>query len=194
MRRIPIVLACLLLFTGAVSAKKLIPLDIEKGQIFDDVTEMVDVSLSEENVGEKATTSIKAFFPAEGGWAGLWMPKKSAWEGFKTLTCSVFNASSAPVKISFVIKDLHHAGGASGRGNEGWEMRKTWCVIPYDLKPGMNEVKIELAGIKTQEGKPVNFSRIFHWGFYYKFFPELKWEEKSKEGLTLFISKLKLEE
>jgi len=194
MKKICLIFAGILLFSGILCAKKIIPLDIEKGGMFDDNTEQVEAALSEDNLGTNATTSEKVVYPAEGGWAGLWMPKKAAWEGIKTLTCFIYNANSKNVKLSFVIKDRSHVGGNSGRGKEGWEARKTWSIVPLDLKPGMNEVKVDINAMKTQEGKALDLSMVKHWGFYYRFFPELEWEEKAAEPFTMYLSKIKLED
>jgi hypothetical protein len=194
MKRISLALVLVLFFCSMPAAKKLIPLDIDKGQMFDDNTEQVEASLSEDNLGPKATTSSKITYPATGGWAGLWMPKKSAWDGIKTMTCYIFNPKDKKVMISFVIKDKDHIAGNSGRGDGGWPQRKTWSVKPLELKPGMNEIKVDIAAMKTQEGKDVYLAKIHHWGFYYKFFPEAEWEEKADEPLTIYISKIKLED
>ena len=193
MKKLVLLLSVVSLFSLCLSAKTMIPVNIDKGEMFDDNTEKVEVSLAEENTGGGASLSLMTAYPAEGGWAGFWMPKKSAWAGFKSLKCFVFSAAKEKFTMSFVIKDQNHKGGVSGRGREGWEVRKTWYVVPVEIKPGMNELSVSLEGLKTQEGKDVDLSRIYHWGFYYRFFPELKWESAEAVPATIWISKVRLD-
>ena len=181
-----------LMVAVSLNARQFVPINIDKGEMFDDNTEDVMVALSEENVGGGASTSLKITYPPNGGWAGFWMPKKSAWTGFSVVRFFAFNPADKKIKMAFVIKDKNHKGGISGRGKEGWDMRKTWAIIPFSLDPGMNEIKLSIEDLKTQEGRDVDFSRIFHWGFYYRFFPEHDWEEKDAKTFEFYLSKFRL--
>ena len=58
---------------------------------------------------------------------------------------------------------------------KGADGRKEWAVIPFDVKPGMNEISLPIEGVKAQSGRGLNLGKVTQWHFSYKFFPENAW-------------------
>ena len=161
-------------------AKKMYPVNIGKGEIPGDIGSCT-ASLSEENSGNGKDLSLKIEFKS-GGWIGEYAPKRGTWTGFKNVKFNAFNPSEKKIKMTFVIKDKNSGD------------RKSWAVIPFELKPGMNEIELKLEGLKTQEGKEVDLIKLKAWHFSYKMFSENDWEEKGGDEFTVFISNLRLED
>jgi hypothetical protein len=182
--RVVILIFVLAISSDFAMAKKMYPININKGEMPNDVCSNCEVTLSEENCGEGAELSLKLAF-SKPGWAGEYNPKRSNWIGYKWIKFNAFNPTDKSVKMAIGIKDEQSIGNS--------EARKTWIVIPFELKPGMNDVKLSLEGIKAQDGRTADLKRVKQWFFSYKFFPENSWEEKGGDEFTVFISNLRLE-
>jgi len=178
--KIFLVIFGLVITANICEARKMFPINISKGELPNDVSSNCIATLSEENCGE-GELSLKLAF-SKPGWAGEYNPKKGSWGGWKWIKFNAFNADDRKAKMTFVIKD-----------EKSDKDRKTWIVIPFELKPGMNEIKISLEELKAQDGRKADLKKVKQWHFSYKFFPENEWEEKGGDEFTVFISNLRLE-
>ena len=159
----------------AAQAKKQAVLSLGKGELPDDVANC-EVTLSEDNVEKTGDFSMLLKFTKKGGWAGVDKPKKGGWDNFKTININIFNPSSKSVDtLSFMVK------GAKMTNTP--ENRKDWTI---PLKPGKNEVKIDLPGQICNDGKtPLDLSRLLRWAL---------WGNSDEPEMTVYIQKIWLED
>jgi hypothetical protein len=166
---------------GFTQAKKIYILDINKGEMPND-TNGAETILSDENVVKEGDLSLKIKWISS-GWVGDWQPKKANWKGMKKLRCNIFSSSEKEKIMSFVIKD-----------DKSEKDRNTWGIIFFKLKPGMNNVELDIENLKTKDNsRLINLGQIRQWHFSYCFFPEDEREEKKFEEYTIYISNLRVE-
>ena len=180
-----ILLALLVAVTAAnnCEAKIMRLLNFDKGDMPSSFSGC-EMGLAEENFEKGCSLSLKAVF-SKIGWVGEYAPKKACWTGFKQIKFSAFNAADKNVTLTFVVKDQISNGNREGK--------KTWIVLPFPLKPGMNEVTLSLEGAKAQDGRSIDLKKIIQWHLSFKMFPEESWEEKGSDSFTVFISNIRLE-
>ncbi|OGS22722.1 MAG: hypothetical protein A2252_00740 [Elusimicrobia bacterium RIFOXYA2_FULL_39_19] len=140
--------------------------------------------LSEEHSASEDGLSVKINFNGR-GWCGG--PKVDrSWAKFTSFNFNAYNPQDKALTFSLVIKDKDSVSNKVGRA--------TWIVIPFVLKPGMNDVSIDLTKAKPyEEERELDLSVIQGWHFSYKFFPEQKWEETSPDEITIFVSNIRVE-
>ena len=159
----------------AAQAKKQAVLSLGKGELPDDVANC-EVTLSEDNVEKTGDFSMLLKFTKKGGWAGVDKPKKGGRDKFKAIHFNIFNPSDKPVEtLSFMVK------GAKMTNTP--ENRKDWSL---SLKPGKNEVKIDLGGQICNDGKtPLDLTRLLRWAL---------WGNSDEPEMIVYIQKIWLED
>ena len=187
LKKLVLVFSALLLSASICEAKKMCPVNIDKGEMFNDVDTGCQVALSEENCGEGSELSLKLTFSKD-AWAGEYHPKRNNWQTWKALKFNAFNSLASDVTLAFVIKDGNSTGTIFNL-----QERKKWPMKPFILKPGMNKVELLLKDIKNQAGEPSGLEKMQQWFFSYKFFPGFDWEDKGNEAVV-FLSNLRLED
>jgi len=183
-KKLFVVILSLYLFINICEAKNMYPVNISRGETPNDVGAGCEVTLSDENCGEGAEFSLRIVF-TEGTWVGEYNPKKAFWTGYKSMNFSAFNSLNRKVTMAVGIMDE-----VSFNNNGG---RKSLIVMPFELKSGMNNVRLSLEDVKSQDGRISDMKKIKKWYISYKYFPENKWEEKGSGEFTVFISNLRLE-
>jgi len=152
--------------------------NINKGEMFNDIAGAT-LSLSEEHVVTKGDLSLKLLW-TKAGYAGDYTPKRSNWSGKTEVAFNAFSAADKDRKMTFVIKDDFENRG-----------RPNWGVISFTLKPGMNNIKLNIDGLMSQDGKrKLNLSKVSQWHFSYCMFSEKDWEEKWDGEFIVYISDL----
>jgi len=180
------VLLGLVVFAGVCEAKKMFPVNISKGEMPNDAGSACSMALAEDNCGPGAELSLKLAFTAP-SFAGEFNPKRGSWSAYKTMKFNIFSEADKKITMALGIKD---DGSISNN-----EQRKTWIVLPFEVKPGMNDVSVSLEDLKAQDGRKADLKKVKQWFFSYKFFPETTWDEKTAGNeLNVFISNLRLED
>ncbi len=157
---------------------------INNGEVFNDTKGAV-ISFSEEHAVKPGGLSLKLQW-TKPGWAGDWQPKRSNWSGMNRVAFSIFSTAGKDKKMTFVVKD-------SAVDEPGAPKNANWGVIPFTLKPGMNEVELKVSGLRTKDGKrALDLSHIRQWHFSYCLFPEEDWEEKWDGEFTIYINDVKI--
>ena len=174
-RNIMLALMLVLSLSFAAQAKKQTVLSLSKGEMPDDVSNC-EVTLSEDNVEKAGDFAMLLKFTKKGGWAGVDKPKKGGWDKFKAVHINIFNPSDKQVDtLSFMIK------GAKLTNTP--ENRKDW---PITLKPGKNEVVIDLTGQICNDGKtPLDLTRLLRWAL---------WSGSEEPEMAVYIQKIWLED
>ena len=168
------VLVFSLALTGAARAKNLTLLAISKGEVPED-NKGCEITISEEN-GEKQGDFTLLLKYEKKGWAAVSKPVKTAWGKYKTVHFNVFNPSDKPIDgIVFMVK--------GAKMTDAPDNRKDW---PLTLKPGKNEVVLQLKNQICADGKSVlDVTRILRWSFY---------NMSDADGLAIYVQKIWLEE
>lgn len=135
----------------ATKAKKLYPLNISQGELFNDFGEGVEFSLSEENAVKEGGLSIKITFKS-GASCGMWNPPRSNWSDFNFLKMVWFNPNKEIVSLNFAVRDDSKKRDYSTR----WDN----TIV---LKPGKSVITIPLQGATNNSGEPFNLKKITHW-------------------------------
>jgi hypothetical protein len=133
------------------TAKKAYPLNIHQGEIFNDMGEGVDVSLSEEYAVKEKGLTLKIVYKG-GGSVGMWNPKVSNWSDFNFLKMVFYNPSQEIIKLNFAARDDSKVRDYSTRFDQN--------II---LRPGKNEITIPIQGATNNSGNPFNLKKITHW-------------------------------
>ncbi len=173
-KKIFAVLALSLVLVCSAQAKKLSLLAISKGEAPDD-NKRCEVSLSEDNGDKHGDFTLLLKFEQK-GWAAVDKPKKGGWSSYKTVHLNIFNPSDKALdSVAFMVK--------GAKMTETPDNRKDW---PLALKPGKNEVVLELKGQICADGKSVlDVSHVLRWAFY---------NLTDTDGIVIYIQRIWLEE
>ncbi len=133
------------------SGKKFYILNIQQGELFNDIGENVDVSLSEEYAIKQGGLSIKIVYKG-GNSCGDWNPKRNNWSDFNYLKMVFHNPSQEIIKLNFAARDDSKKRDYSTRFDQS--------IV---LKPGKNEITIPIQGATNNSGEPFNLKKITHW-------------------------------
>ncbi|OGS21980.1 MAG: hypothetical protein A2252_00360 [Elusimicrobia bacterium RIFOXYA2_FULL_39_19] len=170
--------------SSSAPARKLSVLNFSKGELPSSVSETVSAVLTEENIEAGDELGLKINFNGR-GWCGCGKIDRS-WSGFGSFKFNAFNPQDKDLTFTLVIKDKESITNKVGRD--------TWIVLPFVLKPGMNNVSLDLNKAKPYgEKRDLDLSEIKTWHFSYKFFPEQKWEETGPDEVTIFVSDMRVE-
>lgn len=155
-----LMIGCLIIFLSSVlicqeakkeTGKKMYILNIQQGELFNDIGEGVDVSLSEEYAVKQGGLSIKIVYKG-GGSCGEWNPKRSNWSDFNFLKMVFHNPSNEIIKLNFAARDDNKKRDYSTRFDQG--------IV---LRPGKNTITIPIQGATNNSGEPFNLKKITHW-------------------------------
>jgi hypothetical protein len=128
-------------FAFTAGAKKMSICNPSKGQIFNDISGC-EVSLSEEHA-KKGEAMQK--IDISGGWyAAIANPK--SFKGFDLMKFHVFNPDAKPMKLAIHIKFNDYSCP--------WEKR---FVYDFMVKPGENDIEVEIMGATTVDGTPIDW-------------------------------------
>jgi hypothetical protein len=131
-------------------AKKMVVLSVDKGELFEEPNRC-EQSITEEhakkgNMMIKVVVEDRSKSESDSWWIGG--SSKKIWDGFDLLKFKAFNPQQKPLKLW-----LHFKFGTSSCT---WDKR--YC--PYvTLKPGENDVEVELMGAATNDGTPVDWKQ-----------------------------------
>jgi len=146
------VLALLVSLTGLASAKKMMVLNTDKGEMPNDVTG-IEVSLSEENSVTKGglTLMIKAGEKG-GGYFGEFNPKRGVWDGYESFKFDVFNPGKAPAALNLTVKPVT---GATYQNR---------FDCPIVVRPGKSVAEVTISGANTNGGAAIDWTKkIYIW-------------------------------
>jgi len=138
----------------SANAKKTAILNVDKGETFNDYNG-VEVSISEENAEKKGSMVVKLDVAkgGEGFWAGVSNPKK-IFDGYDFIRFYAFNPGKTPLPLAITVK--------FGSSNCKYEDR---FDANFMLKPGKNNVEVEIAAACTNGGKACDWKQKPFWYF-----------------------------
>ncbi|OGS22278.1 MAG: hypothetical protein A2252_06870 [Elusimicrobia bacterium RIFOXYA2_FULL_39_19] len=138
-----------------IEAKTLTVLDTENGEMPNSISDNSSATFSDEYEGEIGMAlKITLVWKADDkpwGWTGVSNPKRS-WAEFDKLCFDAYNPTDEMLSLSLTIRDMPASQGK-----------------PFDekfvLKPGKNEIEIELSGAKSSDGHEIDFAKLVSWAF-----------------------------
>ncbi|OGS19821.1 MAG: hypothetical protein A2252_08680 [Elusimicrobia bacterium RIFOXYA2_FULL_39_19] len=159
-----------------LESKNLTLLDVGNGEMASNVSDNTKLTLSDDHEGEigtalKVTMAWKA---ADKPWGWIGMDIKRSWRDFSLFKLDAFNPNEEPISLTLQIRDCP--------SSEGKPFNESFI-----LKPGKNEIEIELSGAKAQDGREIDFSKVSSWII-------TGVGEMFKEPKIFYISNIRLED
>ena len=150
MKKLMLVTAVLFLVFGLAAAKKANVMNVEKGELPNDVGGGVIVNLSEEVAFSKGGVSLKVEapkYPSETAvYFGEYQPKKGVWDGFDYLRFEYSNPGKAPVGMILTVKPA---------GSD----YQTRLDQPLMFAPGKHAIEVELTGACSNNGAAIDWKK-----------------------------------
>ena len=184
MKKILMVLGVAVLIAGlstAAVAKKLIFINVDKGEMPNDITATCDVSVDEKYASTKNGLALKVEVKPDGEnkdkiswWIGEFNPRKGIWAGYDYVRIDCFNPSKNTIPLEFSIKPVSGAGYSQS------------LINPLIARPGKSTLEISIAGATTMGGDAIDFTKKFKSWSLYQY-------NTGKAGTVLYFSNFRLE-
>jgi|GEM_PF-1293737 len=147
------VLALVMCLAGSASAKRMMVVNTDKGEMTNDNGAGIEVTLSEDNSVTKGglTLMLKAGEKG-GGWLGEFNPKRGVWDGYESFKFDCFNPDKSPASLNFMVKPV---AGAT------YDQRFDCPVV---IRPGKSVAEVTISGANTNSGAAIDWTKkIYIW-------------------------------